>query len=206
MNPQVDQYLVAGCGRCELHGTPQCKVNDWRDHLQLLRDVVLSFDMSEELKWGQPCYTYERANVLLIYALKDHCGIGFFKGTLLDDQHKLLVAPGKSSQAARRLQFTRVADIVENEDAIRFYISQAIEVERAGHKVEFKQVPEPMPEELTERLLVDEELRVAFEALTPGRRRGYILHFSSAKQSQTRKARIEKCRPKILAGKGMQDR
>lgn len=205
MNPEVDTYLIEGCGRCAYYQTSQCKVHNWPGELRQLRRIVLDCGLTEEYKWSQPCYTFQNQNVLIVTALKDYAAISFFKGTLLEDTDHLLVTPGESSQAARQLRFTRVSDILDNETAIKAYIYQAIEVEKAGLKVHFKKNPEPIPDELQQKMETDPEFRQAFESLTPGRQRGYILHFSQPKQAKTRIARIEKCIPKIMNGEGMND-
>ena len=205
MNPQVDTYLLEGCGRCAHYQTPQCKVHFWPEELKALRRIVLDCGLHEEYKWSQPCYTFQRQNVLIVTAFKDYACIAFFKGALLKDTDGILITPGKSSQAARQLRFTRVKDIVEIEPVIKAYIYQAIEVEKAGLKVPFKKNPEPIPEELHQLFEQNPSFQAAFEALTPGRQRGYILHFSQPKQAKTRVARIEKCMPKIFNGAGLND-
>ena len=206
MNPQVDKYLSEGCGRCPLGGTPDCKVHPWAEELQQLRSILLSTQLKEEVKWVGPCYTYEGNNVVMLGALKDAVVVGFFKGSLLADEAGLLVSPGPRSQAVRQFRFTDIDTIHVQEPFIRTYVQEAIELEKAGRKVNFNRHPEPMPAELEEALSADADFNKAFHALTPGRQRGYILHISDAKQSTTRMARIEKHKPNILAGKGMQDR
>ena len=206
MNSGVDQYLEIGCGRCPLVNTPACKVNTWRDELIALREILLKSELKEEVKWSNPCYTFNGKNILMLGALKNHAVIGFFKGSLIDDTYGVLVSPGKSSQADRRLVFNDVVTVNEKESIILEYIQQAIEIEKAGLKVEFKKDLEPIPEELLVVFDSNPELKSAFEALTPGRQRGYILHFSQPKQAKTRFSRIEKLTPKILTGKGFHDR
>jgi uncharacterized protein YdeI (YjbR/CyaY-like superfamily) len=206
MNPQVDTYLIEGCGRCDLYRTPQCKVHNWPQELAYLRRIVLECGLTEEYKWSQPCYTFQGNNVLIVTAFKDYATISFFKGSLLKDPENHLVKPGESSQAARQLRFTDTKQIEAIEPVIKAFIFEAIKVEKAGLKVEFKKDLEPMPEELEQILAVDEELKTAFEALTPGRQRGYILYFSKPKQAKTRISRIEKCIPKILNGEGLNDK
>ena len=192
--------------RCKLGGTPACKVNDWVEALKALRRIVLSCGLTEELKWGVPCYTFRQNNVLIVSALKEFCALSFFKGVLLSDPFGLLQKPGEHSQSARIVKFREVREIIEAEAMLKTYIFEAIEVEKAGLKVHFKKNPEPVPQELEQRLEGDPVLRSAFESLTPGRQRGYILHFSQPKQSATRVARIEKCVPKILNGEGLHDK
>ena len=206
MNPKVDHYIVEGCGRCPLGGTPDCKVNNWQEELHQLRRIMLDCGVTEELKWGVPCYTFQKSNIVTVSALKDCCAVGFFKGALLNDVHKLLDKPGEHSQAARVIRFTNVHQIIKNEAILKAYIFEAIEVEKAGLKVTFKKNPEPIPEEFQKKLDENPSLKTAFEALTPGRQRGYILHFSQPKQSKTRVSRIEKCMPRIFEGKGLHDR
>lgn len=206
MNPNVDNYIAEGCGRCPLGGTPDCKVHQWTEELKKLRSIVLGCGLVEELKWGAPCYTYQKKNVLMVGALKEYCCISFFKGSLLSDTKNLLVKPGPNSQAARLFKFTKLDQIESIEADIKAYIFESVEVEKSGLNVEFKKNPEPVPEELEKKFEEDPVLKAAFEALTPGRQRGYILHFSQPKQSQTKVSRIEKCIPKILNGIGLNDR
>jgi uncharacterized protein YdeI (YjbR/CyaY-like superfamily) len=200
MKLKVDTYLRDGCGRCPLGGTSDCKVHNWPNELKQLRILVLDCGLTEELKWGVPCYTHQNKNILLVSAFKDYCAISFFKGSLLNDEHGLLVKPGENSQASRYIKFTDVQQIVKLEAVLKAYIFEAIEVEKAGLKVEFKKEPEPLPEELEKILNEDPLLKSAFESLTPGRQRGYILYFSQPKKSDTRISRIKKYIPMILNG------
>lgn len=178
----------------------------WQDELAALRAVLLDSALVEEFKWGSPCYTFGTSNTVTLWRLKDCCALAFFKGVLLKDPESILVAPGENSQSMRKIEFTSVAEITATQPVLRNYIGEAIEVERAGLKVSFsKSLPE-YPEELVNRLDEDHEFRTAFEALTPGRQRGYVLHFSQAKQSATRASRIAKAAPRILSGKGLHDR
>lgn len=206
MNKSVDNYFIEGCGRCPLGGSPDCKVHYWTSELALLRKIVLSCGLKEESKWGVPCYTFQDKNILIISAFKDYCSISFFKGSLLKDDKNLLVKPGPNSQAGRLAKFTTIQDIIVIEKVLKEYIYEAIEVEKAGVKVPMKKNPEPIPEEFEEKLDSDPVLKDAFEALTPGRQRGYIIYFSQPKQSKTRIARIEKCEPMILSGIGLNDK
>ena len=206
MNPKVDRYIVEGCGRCPLGGTPNCKVNSWQEELHQLRRIILDTGLTEELKWGVPCYTFEKSNIAIVSALKECCVLSFFKGALLNDQHKLLDKPGENSQAARVIRFTNVQEILQVEPILKAHIIEAIEVEKAGLKVALKKNPEPIPEEFQKKLDEIPSLKAAFEALTPGRQRGYIIHFSQPKQSKTRASRVEKCIPMIFDGKGLHDR
>lgn len=206
MNPDADTYFSEGCGRCPLGGTPGCKVHKWTGELEQLRSIVLDCGLTEERKWGVPCYTYQNHNVVIIGAFKDYCALSFFKGALLNDASGILRKPGKNTQSGRIIPFTERKEIAAMETLLKTYIHEAIEVEKARLKMDFKKNPEPVPEELQDKLEEIPALRTAFEALTPGRQRGYILHFSGARQSATRKSRIEKCIPKIFSGKGLHDR
>lgn len=206
MNKSADHYFIEGCGRCPLGGTPDCKVHRWTTELRLLRKIVLESGLTEESKWGVPCYTFQNKNVVMVSAFKEYCSISFFKGSLLSDSKSLLEKPGPNSQAARIFKFKSTTEILKIEKEIKAYIFEAIEVERAGLKVSFKKSPEPIPEELASIFAEDAVLKTAFEALTPGRQRGYILYFSQPKQSKTRMSRIEKCTPMILNGIGLHDK
>ncbi len=207
MNPQVDQYLMVGCGRCPLGGTPNCKVHAWPAELAKLRTILLDCGLTEEVKWKVPCYTFQGNNVVVMSALKEYCSLGFFKGALLQDPHGILEKPGENTQAARLIRFTSVQEIVALEPIVKAYLAEAIAVEKAGLTVDFKQIEEfEIPEELVDKFDEDPDLRAAFEALTPGRQRGYLLHFAAPKQAKTRTARIEKYREQIFAGKGLHDR
>lgn len=205
MNPKVDLFLEEGCGRCKWYRTPDCKVHTWTAELKLLRKIVLSCELTEELKWSQPCYTFNGNNILIVSAFKNFCFINILKGALLSDTHAILEKPGESSQSARLLKFTNVQDIKDIEATIKAYIFEAIEIEKAGLKVAFKKNPEVIPDEFQTKLDQIPELKKAFEALTPGRQRGYLLHFSQAKQAKTRESRIEKCMEAILNGKGFNE-
>ncbi len=190
-NPKVDGFVA--------------RAKSWRGEIQKLRSILLECGLDEDLKWGKPCFAFEGKNVAIIQPFKEHCSLMFFKGALLKDTHGLLRSQGKNTQSALRLEFTSEAEI--KKAVLKSYVQQAIAVEKSGLKVEFKAKDElELPEELTRALRKDRKLAKAFEALTPGRRRGYVMHFSAAKQSQTRAARIEKSIPKILAGLGMNDR
>ncbi|QOR38078.1 hypothetical protein HNO52_05810 [Billgrantia diversa] len=180
---------------------------EWQEERKKLRAMLLECGLSEDVKWGKLCYSYQAGNVALIFGLKSYCALGFFKGSLLNDPERLLVAPGEHSQAMRQIRFTQLREIHEQAATIKAYLQEAIELEEAGAKVDFSEKHElSYPVELQSALERHPELKVAFEALTPGRKRGYILHFSSAKQSSTRSSRIEKCLPGILAGKGLNGR
>ncbi|MCB8981511.1 MAG: YdeI/OmpD-associated family protein [Ardenticatenaceae bacterium] len=207
MNPQIDNYLAQGCGRCPLGGTPDCKVHNWPDVLAKLRAILLETDLTEELKWKVPCYTFDGKNILIMSAFKEYCVVAFFKGVLLKDPHGVLIQSTPNMQAERQLRFTTVQHVVELEPVIKEYVQEAIEVEKAGLAVEYKKTSDfDVPDELQTMFDEDIAFREAFDALTPGRQRGYLHYFSSAKQSQTRIARIEKCMPQIFEGIGLHDR
>ncbi len=203
MSKSVEQYLAEGCGRCSLGGTPECKVNKWHWVLLQLRDLLNECGLQEEMKWGVPCYTFKGKNIVLLGAFKDYCVLSFFKGALLADTEGILSPPGENTQAARVIRFTDSGEIIKQTAVLRAYIFEAIEVEKTGIKVVFKDIDEyELPEELQKKFKESLVFKEAFEALTPGRKRGYLFHFSSAKQSKTRLSRIEKCIPMILLGKG----
>lgn len=206
MNQSVDNYFINGCGRCPLGGTPECKVHTWTSELELLRRMVLDCGLIEESKWGAPCYTFQNKNILMVSALKQYCCISFFKGSLLSNPDDLLVKPGPNSQAIRLLKFKNINEIKSIEKDIKAYIFESIEVEKAGLNVIFKQNPEPIPEELEAKFEEDPVLKNAFDELTPGRQRAYILHFSQPKQTKTRVSRIEKSVPMILSGIGLHEK
>jgi uncharacterized protein YdeI (YjbR/CyaY-like superfamily) len=202
----IDDYLEAGCGRCPLGGTPECKTLVWIGPIEAVRAILLELPLNEEMKWGSPCYSHGGGNIVILSALKDGATLGFFKGALLADPHGLLVKAGENSQAARYMRFTSVKEVVAAAAAIRGYVLEAIGNEAAGLKVASKPVTEDdYPEELHAVFEDDALLKAAFEALTPGRRRGFLIHFKGAKQSATRLSRIEKAVPLILQGKGMHD-
>ncbi len=206
MNANVDLYFTEGCGRCPLGGTPQCKVNNWPKELSLLRSIVLECGLTEESKWGVPTYTFKKGHVVIVAAFKEYCALSFFKGALLEDADGILDKPGENTQSARLIKFTSLQDITSIEATLKAYVFEAIEVEKAGLQVDFKAKRElNYPEELQQKLDNDPMLKEAFEALTPGRQRGYVLHFSQPKQTTTRASRIEKCIPLILNGLGLNE-
>jgi uncharacterized protein YdeI (YjbR/CyaY-like superfamily) len=181
------------------------RAKNWQGEIQALRSMLRDCGLDEELKWGKPCFMFEGRNVAIIQPFKEHCSLMFFKGALIQDTHSLLRSQGGNTQSAMRLEFTSKDQI--KKAVVKTYVKQAIAVEKAGLNVDFNARRElELPEELTQILNKDSKLAKAFHALTPGRRRGFVLHFTGAKQSKTRTARIEKCIPKILAGKGMNDR
>jgi uncharacterized protein YdeI (YjbR/CyaY-like superfamily) len=189
MNPKVDGFLA--------------KAKKWQEEMKKLRTISLGCRLTEELKWGKPCYTFQKSNIVIIQGFKEFCALMFCKGDLLKDPNGILKKFGW--QAARRIPFSNVREIVEMEPILKVYIHEAIEAEEAGLKVNYKKNPEPIPEELQNKLDEIPALKTAFDALTPGRQRGYILYFSGAKQSKTRESRVEKCMAQILKGKGLND-
>ncbi|GAA4466937.1 YdeI family protein [Nemorincola caseinilytica] len=182
------------------------KATQWQEELRALRKIALDSGLEEELKWGCPCYTRQKGNVVLIHAFKEYCALLFFKGALMPDPDGILIQQTKNVQAARQMRFTNVKEIKKLAPAIKEYIREAIKVEQAGLKVALKKTAEfDMPEELQRELDKDADLKAAFHALTPGRQRAYMLHISSGKQVKTREARVQKYIPHILDGKGMDD-
>jgi len=203
----VDDYLVSGCGRCDLFETPECKVQTWQSELRLLRRIVLESGLEEDLKWSQPCYTLAGKNVVLVSAFKESPILNFCKGSLLADPEQLLELPGKNSHVGRVIRFKSAAQIRKLEPALKELLAAAIEVEASGQRVPPRATSDfEVPEELEEAFAEDPAFAEAFEALTPGRQRGYLIHFGGAKQSKTRASRVLKCKAKIFAGKGFHDR
>ena len=193
MNPKVDGYLR--------------KNKKWQEELEELRTIVLDCGLTEELKWGVPCYTFQDSNIVLMHGFKEYCALLFHKGVLLTDAMGILIQQTENVQSARQIRFSDVDEIVEMEPILKAYIHEAIAVEEAGLEVEFKETSEfNMPEELQKKLDENPALKSAFEALTPGRQRGYLLYFSGAKQAKTRASRVEKYTQQILDGKGLHDR
>jgi len=191
MNPKVDAFLS--------------KVKKWQEEFKKLREIVLDCGLTEELKWRLPCYTFQESNIAIIQGFKEYCALMFFKGALLKDANGVLVAPGES-QAARQIRFTSIGNIVEMETILKTYIHEAIEVEKAGMKVNLKKTSEyTIPEEFQRKLDEIPALKTAFKTLTPGRQRAYLFYFSSPKQSKTRESRVEKHMQRILNGKGLND-
>ncbi len=190
---------------------PQIQVllskKNWQDERRKMRELVLDCGLAENVKWGKLCYTFNGSNVVIIYGMKNYCALGFFKGSLLADEDGLLVQPGKHSQAMRQLRFESLREIEESEDTIRCFVEKAVQAEKDGLEVAFTEKDDlDYPDELQDRLHEDSELAEALEELTPGRRRAWVLHFSDAKQPETRIRRIDKARPKIVAGKGPNER
>ncbi|MFK7677228.1 YdeI family protein [Priestia megaterium] len=192
MNPKVDEFLT--------------KAKKWKEEYETLRKIVLDCELTEDFKWMNPCYTFEKKNIVLMHGFKEYCALLFPKGSLLQDSHGILIQQTENVQGARQIRFTNVQEIAEKEAILKAYIDEAIEVEKAGLKVKAKKPEELIiPEELQHKFDEIPALKDAFTTLTPGRQRAYILHFSAAKQSKTRESRVEKCIPNILNGKGLND-
>lgn len=192
MNPQVDEFLS--------------KAKKWQEEYEILRNIVLDCELTEEFKWMHPCYTFEKKNIVLIHGFKEYCALLFHKGALLKDNHGILIQQTENVQGARQIRFTNVQEIVAMDTILKAYIHEAIEVEKAGLEVNFKSNKEfIIPEELQNKFDEIPALKTAFEALTPGRQRAYILYFSQPKQSKTRVSRVEKYMQQILDGKGLKD-
>jgi uncharacterized protein YdeI (YjbR/CyaY-like superfamily) len=191
-NPKVDAFLRSA--------------KKWQEEMTKLRRIILDCSVTEELKWGKPCYTFQKSNIVIIQGFKEYCALMFCKGALLRDSNGILIQQTENVQAARQIRFTNVRQIVEMEPIIKAYIHKAIELEKAGLEVKYKKTSEfKVPEEFQNKLDEIPALKTAFDALTPGRQRGYILYFSAPKQSKTRKSRVERCIPQILNGKGLND-
>jgi len=192
MNPKVDFFFSKG--------------KKWSQEYEQLRMLVLDCGLTEELRWGCPCYTFQKKNIVLIHGFKEYCALLFFKGALLKDPNRILIQQTKNVQSARQVRFTGVREIIKRERVLKTYIKEAIELEKTGAKVSFRKTAElDVPEEFQNRLDDNPALKTAFDALTPGRQRGYIFYFSQPKQSKTREARIEKYVKQILTGKGLDD-
>ncbi len=205
LNPQVDKYLIDGCMRCKYGGTPQCKVLNWTEELETLRQIVLETGLTEEIKWGVPVYTQNGRNIVTVNALKESANIAFYKGAIMTDKHHILTQQG-NIQAARIIKFTKADEIRKLKDVLKSYVLEAIAIEESGKKVETVKNPEPVPDELLLAFEDDPAFENAFYALTPGRQRGYIIHFSQPKQTQTRIGRIEKYKAQIFNGVGLHDK
>lgn len=192
MNPEVNWFFE--------------KKTKWADAYHELREIALTFDLNEELKWGCPCYTLNNSNVFLIHGFKDYCALLFMKGAIMEDPHQMLIQQTKNVQSARQIRFKTLDQIINQKATIKSYIQNAIKVEKSGVKVDLKKTIEyHIPDEFKIALAEIPELKAEFEKLTPGRQRGYLLYFSSAKQAKTRNERVEKYIPKILEGKGLDD-
>lgn len=192
MNPKVDFFFT--------------KAKQWQPEFKELRAICLACGLTEELRWGKPCYTFQETNIVLIHGFKEYCALLLFKGALLKDPHHLLIQQTENVQSARQIRFTNVREIAKLKPILKAYIKEAIEAEKAGLKVKLKTTSEfKTPEEFQTKLNAIPALKTAFNALTPGRQRAYLLYFSAAKQSKTRESRVEKCMPQILKGKGLDD-
>ncbi|MFC5625612.1 YdeI/OmpD-associated family protein [Algoriphagus winogradskyi] len=192
MNPKVDFFFD--------------KASKWQKEYKQLRGLILDCGLIEELKWGVPCYTFQGSNVVLIHGFKEYCALLFHKGALLNNAEGILIQQTENVQSARQIRFTNLQEIIELSKVLKSYVFEAIEVEKAGLKVELKKTKEyDIPEEFQVKLDADPGLKEAFYSLTPGRQRGYLLHFATAKQAKTREARVEKLIPQILSGKGLND-
>jgi len=194
ISPKVDFYFS--------------KAKKWQEEVEKLRMIILDCQLTEELKWGVPCYTFQKNNIVLIHVFKEYCALLFFKGALLNDANGILIQQTKNVQAGRQIRFTNVREIVDPDviSGLKAYIYEALEVEKAGLKVPLKKTTEfTMPEEFQKKLDKNAALKTAFNTLTPGRQRAYLLHFSAPKQSKTRESRVEKCMQQILNGKGLND-
>ena len=192
MNPQVDVFLS--------------KAKKWQEEFEKLRMIILDCQLTEELKWGVPCYTFQKRNIVLIHGFKEYCALLFFKGALLKDTYGILIKQTENVQASHQIRFTNIGEIIELEPVLKGYIYEAIEIEKAGLEVNFKKNTEfKIPEEFQTKFNKIPTLKTAFEALTPGRQRAYILYFSAPKQSKTRESRVEKWTEQILNGKGLND-
>ena len=192
MNPAVDLFLE--------------KAGRWKEEMNELRRIILSCGLTEELKWGKPCYTLGNSNIVIIQDFKEYCALLFFKGALLNDAHGILVRTGENTQAGRQIRFTGTREVIDMEPVLKMYVFEAIEAEKAGLKVNFKKTSEySVPQEFQTKLDEIPALKTAFEALTPGRQRAYLLYFSEPKQSKTRESRVEKQIEQILKGKGLNE-
>lgn len=206
MTKDASSFFSIGCGRCELGGTPQCKVHSRTEVLHTLRKHLLQSGLKEESKWGVPCYTLHGKNVALLGAFKDAAFISFLKGVLLKDESGILVSPGKESQSARLLKFPDMASVQAIEHLIPAYLREAMTIEDRGEKVQTKRIDEyEHPEELTRYFEENPNHEKSFRALSAGRQRGYLLYFAQPRQAETRLRRIKKCIPDILAGRGLND-
>jgi uncharacterized protein YdeI (YjbR/CyaY-like superfamily) len=192
MNPKVDDFMK--------------REKKWPEEFRRLRQIILDCELTEELKWGQPCYTLDGKNVVLIHGFKDYCALLFMKGSLMKDPKGILIQQTENVQAGRQIRFTDLGEITKLEKALKAYVLEAIKVEKAGLKVALKKTSDyAIPQEFKTRLDADRALKTAFEALTPGRQRAYLYHFSQAKQSATRAARVATCIPTIRDGRGLED-
>jgi uncharacterized protein YdeI (YjbR/CyaY-like superfamily) len=206
MTKNIDVFLADGCGRCSKFGTDDCSVRRFQPEIQLLRQIALEVFSEESVKWGSPCYSYQNKNVVILHSFKDNCGFSFFKGSLLSDPENILIQQTENMHASRLLRYTKLDQIVAQQDLIRAYLFEALEIEKAGLKVAPKPTQELIfPEELQEAFSNDPSFEAAFLTLTPGRQKNYVRHFAEAKQAATKIARIEKYKPFIFKGIGMDE-
>jgi uncharacterized protein YdeI (YjbR/CyaY-like superfamily) len=205
-NTSVESWLQDGCGRCDLFATPACKVRPWTDTLVALRELLLEHELTEVMKWGAPCYTSNQKNVVILTALKDFCALSFLHGAALHDPDSLLVSPGPHSRYARYLKFQTMEDVVKLREPTRALLEQAIDLVRSGKKFTPEIQPEPWPEELQRALQLNPALAKTFTSLTPGRQRSHVLYIGGVSSAAARERRVERCIPKIMAGKGFQER
>lgn len=205
-NPKVEKFLIDGCMQCKLGATPACKIHGWRSGLDFLRNLILNCGLKEDFKWMHPCYTFEGKNIVLMHVFNGYCALLFPKGVLLNDKYSILIQQTENSQTARQLRFKNLEEIVAQENIIKEYIFDAVELENSGVKVQFKKTEDfVIPEELEFQFQQLPSLKQAFYSLTPGRQRGYLIHFAQPKQSATRTSRIEKQFDRIMNGKGLND-
>ena len=202
----VDAFLADGCGRCAHYKSPQCKVRQWPDVLQAVREILIASGLREEMKWGAPCYTLNGKNVAMMVALRKNCAVSFFRGAHLEDPQGLLEAPGPNSRLGRYLKFETLEEVLLKRLYCQDLLAEAIALEQSGVKAKREAPQELLPEELLQRLLAEPTLQSAFAALTPGRQRSHILHIGGAKQVETRLRRVDRCVEAILQGKGFNER
>jgi len=191
MNPKVDEHINQS--------------KQWKNEMNALRTIILDCQLTEDFKWGKPCYSFDGKNIVIVQGFKEYFALLFFKGGIMKDSKQLLVKMGENTQAGRQMRFENVQDILGKKEIIKDHIFEAVEIEERGEKVEIKKKTTPIPEEFQIKLDENPKLKTAFDALTPGRQRAYLFHFSAPKQSKTRESRIEKSIPNILDGKGMND-
>jgi uncharacterized protein YdeI (YjbR/CyaY-like superfamily) len=206
MTTNVNLYFTDGCGRCPLAASPQCKVNAWLQEMKLLRSLLQECNLVEEIKWGVPCYTYNKKNIVVLAAFKNYCALSFFNGALLSNNHNILIKPGPNTQAARIVKFTNSQQIIDSYALLKSYVFEAVEIEKVGLNVTAtKVVDTEIVQEFHSKLNESLELKTAFQSLTPGRQRAYLNYFLDAKLHKTRLLRINNCLEKILSKKGLND-
>jgi uncharacterized protein YdeI (YjbR/CyaY-like superfamily) len=206
MTTDINDFILNGCGRCSKYATLLCKINNWKEELLLLRKIVLQSGLTETMKWGMPCYQLDGKNVVMLAPFKDNCTLSFFKGSLLKNHSNILVKAGENSEQSRVIRFTNNSEIIKIEFEILDLIKEAIENEKKGIKVGPKKITEAdFPIEFLKEIESSSQLKIAFQKLTPGKQRAYLIYFNSAKQSSTRESRIKKHIPQILNGNGLSD-